>query len=84
MEGWEGWRLRWKLEQPGSIWVLLSQHCVLVREEAVGRGQEQPFLRVQEILSREDLMPRGHSTVMCRVASDPYSVFVQLRCLDSD
>lgn len=25
-----------------------------------------------------------HSTVMCRVASDPYSVFVQLRCLGSD
>lgn len=56
--------------------VLLGRHCVLVREETVGRGPEQPFLRVQEILSREDLMPCGHSTVMCRVAFDPYSVFV--------
>lgn len=58
--GMEERRLKWESEQPGSVRVLLSHQATSepAGGEAVGRGQEQPFLRVQ----REDLRLVFHRT----------------------
>lgn len=67
-----------EVEQSGSVWALLSH-------QGLGTGQEQPFLRVQRTLSREEPMPVGIVGIAVPFygATCTYCVFIQIRCLCS-